>query len=290
VDYFFRENKIQLGEVDFRKKSKLNNKKIIQIKEFALDYLGRYFEIENILNKNIPFTNPIPDSNKISNHNSIEIAANHLRKEWKLGINPIPNIIEMLEERGIKLIEIDSVDEFDGFSTYVQNTPIIVINQNLDTVRKRFTTLHELAHLLLDFNSSLSEKELERYCHSFAGAFLLPEEALSRYLSKSRSKFAIEELIEIKEYFGISVQAIVYRLFNLDYIPDRSLKEFFINLRKNRLQDEKDWGSYKGEESSSRFERLVYMAVSEEIISLSMAAQLLNRDLESFRNSLKLIS
>ena len=196
----------------------------------------------------------------------------------------------MLEGKGVKVVEFEVDKDFDGFSTWVGTIPLIVLNKSLDNVRKRFTVLHELAHLLLQFEHSITEKDIERFCHTFAGAFLIPEQSLKNNFKVSRKNFSIDELIEIKEYYGISIQALVYRLFNLNYISEHSLKNFFIYVRKKHLQDEKEWGKYLGEESSSRFERLVYMAISEEIISLSKAAQLTNRNLESFRKGLKFIS
>lgn len=289
VDYFFMDSKVQLGNVEFRKKSKLGIKKIDQIKEHAIDYLERYLEIEGILNITNAFKNPLKKQ-KIENNSDIENSVIELRKFWNLGLNPVPNIIEMLEERGVKVVEFEINKNFDGFSTWVDSIPLIVLNKSFDNVRKRFTVLHELAHLLLQFNPSIKERDIERFCHSFAGAFLIPEQSLKNIFKVSRKNFSIDELIEIKEYYGISVQALVYRLFNLDYISEHAHKNFFIEVRKNHLQDEKEWGNYLGEESSSRFERLVFMAVSEEIISLSKAAQLMNRDLESFRKRLKLIS
>ncbi|MFA5511846.1 MAG: DNA-binding protein, partial [Candidatus Kapaibacterium sp.] len=94
---------------------------------------------------------------------------------------------------------------------------------------------------------------------------------------------SIQELIEIKEYFGISIQAVIYRLFNLNIISEATLKGFFIRLNKEKQRDEANFGKYVGEESSSRFERLVLKAASEEIISFSKASQLMKQNLEEFR-------
>jgi hypothetical protein len=35
-------------------------------------------------------------------------AAKELRKKWKLGYDPIPDVVEMLEDKGYKVIEIDA--------------------------------------------------------------------------------------------------------------------------------------------------------------------------------------
>ena len=289
VDYFFRESKIKLDNIEFRKKAQLGKKNTDRIKYYSIDYLERYFEIEDILNLKKQFKNPL-EKIIVKSREDIETAAIELRKKWELGIDPVHNIIEMLEGKCIKIIEIDFEKDFDGLSAAVHNTPVIVLNKNFDALRKRFTALHELAHLLLRFDSKIDQKQIEKACHQFAGAFLLPEKSLKNAFRPNRKNFSLRELIEIKEYYGISVQAIVFRLHNLGIIPDSALRKFFIMVNKMKQKKETGWGEYIGEESSSRFERLVLMAVSEEIISLSNAAQLLNRDIEEFRKGLMLIS
>ena len=73
-----------------------------------------------------------------------------------------------------------------------------------------FTALHELGHLLLDIdNEVFSQKEIEKFCHRFAGAMLLPKETLFNELGEKRSSISINELIFIKESYGISIQAII---------------------------------------------------------------------------------
>lgn len=282
IDYFFRDSNIKLGNVEFRKKSKLGKKDIQKIKEFVIDYLERYIEIERILNVRYEFTNPL-EKIVINSIEDIETASQELRKNWEIGMNPVSNVIEMLEDKGVKIVEIDADQSFDGLATWVENFPVIVVNQNIDIVRKRFTVIHELAHLLLSFHENLNDKSIEKLCHNFAGAFLLPEASLKNFLGAKRSHISIQELIEIKEYFGISIQAVIYRLLNLNIISEATLKSFFIRLNKEKQRDEANFGKYVGEESSSRFGRLVLKAASEEIITFSKASQLMNQNLEEFR-------
>lgn len=288
IDYFFRDSNIKLGNIEFRKKAKLGKKNIEQIKEYVIDYLERYIEIERILNILYEFSNPLKYKN-INSIDDIEMASLELRKVWEIGMNPVSNVIEMLEDKGVKIVEIDAELSFDGLATWVDSLPVIVINKNIDIVRKRFTVIHELAHLLLSLPENLSMKSIEKLCHSFAGTFLLPETSLKNYLGVKRNHISIKELVEIKEYFGISIQAIIFRLFNLNIISENTLKRFFIELNKEKQRDESNLGHYIGEESSSRFERLVLKAASEEIITFSKASQLMNKDLEEFRRGFEVL-
>lgn len=288
IDYFFRDTLVTLSNVEFRKKSKLGKKNIDKIKEYIIDYLERYIEIERILYIHSEFSNPI-ENKMINSIDDIDLASIEIRKVWEIGMNPVSNIIEMLEDKGVKVVEIDAELSFDGLATWVDKVPAIVVNRNLDIVRKRFTVVHELAHLLLSFSENLENKIIEKYCHNFAGAFLLPSSSLKNFLGDKRNHISIRELIEIKEYYGISIQAIIYRLFNLNVISEATLIRFFIELNKEKLRDEMNLGQYIGDESSSRFERLVLKAASEEIVTFSKASQLLNKSIEDFRQGFEVL-
>jgi transcriptional regulator with XRE-family HTH domain len=128
-DYFLRESKVELGAVEFRKKAKLTLKQEESIKEKVRDFLERYLEVEQLLNIETKFSNPIKKI-IISHVEDVEAAALKLIDSWKLGYDPIPNVIEMLEANGIRVIEMDALEEFDGLSTFVDEIPVVVINKN----------------------------------------------------------------------------------------------------------------------------------------------------------------
>lgn len=287
VDYFFREYSVELVGVEFRKKSKLTKTQEKSVKEKTIDFLERYFELENILALSSDFVNPLGD-NLITNNQDIEDVSMELRNAWELGLNPISNVVEMLEDNNIKVFEIEAPDSFDGLSAHVKGKPIIVINKSFDLVRRRFTALHELAHLILKFDESIDEKQIEKYCHSFAGAFLIPKRRIVEELTRHRRQISLEELKHIKSYYGISMQAIMARARNLNIISDTVYKEFSINFsimgfRKNEP------GEYKGIEDSMRFKQLLYRAAAEEMISLSKAASLNNQNLSQFRKTFVIV-
>lgn len=287
VDYFFREHSVELVGVEFRKKSKLTKTQETSVKEKTIDFLERYFELENILAVSSNFVNPLSD-NTISNAQDIEDKSLELRSAWELGLNPISNVIEMLEDNNIKVFEIEAPDSFDGLSAHVNGKPIIVVNKNFDLVRRRFTALHELAHIILNFDSSIDEKQIEKYCHAFAGAFLIPKKRFLEEFTRHRIHISLEELKHVKSYYGISMQAIMARAKNLNVISDLVYKDFSINFsmmgyRKNEP------GNYTGIEDSMRFKQLLYRAAAEEMISLSKAASLNNQNLSQFRKSFVIV-
>lgn len=285
TDYFFRPYSVSIEHIEFRKKSKLSGKNVSAIREEVTDRIANYIELERFLNLSSAFKNPIQDR-VIRNGEEVEEAVNHLLTTWKLGFNALPNVIELLEEKEIKVIEMDAEGDFDGLSGWaLEGIPVVVVNENFPIERKRFTALHELGHLVLNFDTSLDPKIKERLCHRFAGAMLMPQETFLKVLAPPRSNISIPELITIKETYGISIQAIMARAKALDVISEERYRKFCIRMNQNEeLKKEKGLGNFIGREHSSRFKQLLYRATAEEVISMSKAANLANQKLATFRD------
>lgn len=285
-DYFVKKDQVELGEILFRKKASLSKKIEEAIVEKVRDYIERYLEIENITNARVVFENPLKNR-IISSKAHVEQAANYLRQYWDLGTDPIPNIIEMLELRGIKVMLIDEVDDIDGLAVYTSTgIPVVVVNiRNKPIERIRFTIIHELAHLLLSLEKQIlaDDKQTEKCCHFFSSCFLLPSEMLLKQIGGGKREYIrIAELIAIKEYFGISIRAIVHRLRELEVITDTYYQRWMIFMSKTYgAKDEP--GLYKGEEKSRNFDQLVNRALAEELISMSKAAALWNISIHELR-------
>lgn len=280
-DYFFKEFSVIINNIEFRKRSKLGVKQENAIKEEVIDSVSRYLELEQFLNIQPEFVNPIQHVT-VKDKWDIERAANQLLNAWNLGNNALPNAIDLLEDKQIKVIEVESASSFDGFSGWADNKyPIIVLNQNFGLERKRLTALHELAHLLLNFHETVDNKQKERMCFQFGGAILMPTETFKKEFGEHRNHVAIHELIAMKETYGMSLSAIMARAKTLEIITDSTYLRFIKWISKNRT--EQGLGEYIGEEKSKRFSQLLYHAASEEIISMSKAANLANQKLAQFR-------
>ncbi|MDZ7899376.1 MAG: XRE family transcriptional regulator [Arcicella sp.] len=283
LNYFFRESVISLGKIEYRKKTKLTKTEDVAVQEKAKDVLERYFELEELMNVSLIFKNPLEASQcHITHKNDIEIVAEALREKWDLGTRPIQNVLELLENEGIKVVEISTSDGFQGFYADANNHTVVVLNQNDDNVRKRFTALHELGHTILTFEDGF---DVEKGCHSFAGAMLLPKKQVIQAFSEKRKKISLAELIQLKINYGISIQAILARLKNLEIINDSIFKGFIIWMTKVGYRKNEP-GEYTGIEKALRFNQLLFRAAAEEIISLSKAASLGNMSLTTFRNTL----
>lgn len=285
-DYFFRESSVALDEVRFRKLKKLPVKEQEKVVTQTVEFLERYLELEDLLgiDNKIKF---LPKWVKIMNVSDAEKAADRLREEWKLGEDPIHNVIEILEENNIKVFLPDVDKSFSGMSTIINDAiAVIVLNNSkeIPVARKRFTAFHELAHLYLDL-SFFDEKESEKMCDIFANAMLLPANKLKEYLGNKRTKIITKELQMIGGQFGITMSAIMYRAFNLDIISASYHKFFMIKYNQYKTK-EKEFEVYTGNEKSERFLQLLIKAVAEEIISTTKAAALNNQKLGEFREIL----
>lgn len=287
LDYFLRKTKLDLGEIKFRKQSNLPKKKQNEITEKTRDFIERYLEIESLLNE----THSLKIQNKlikVDNLDAIEKVSLKLRKSWRLGLNPIYNILETLEQKGIKIVYIDEeINHFSGMSTWVNDEiPVIVIAKN-PTDRIRFTALHELGHLILNI-SQFDDKTQEKLCDRFAASMLLPAEALKEELGGYRRNIHLRELSLIKSEYGISPQAILYRAKDLGFITQSYFANQVKLLRIRGLWKE-EIGSYKGEEQSNRLLQLLCRGISEEFITSSKAASLYNMKLSDFRREINKI-
>lgn len=284
VDYFFRETSVNMQNVEFRKRQRLSRTEEESIRQKVIDFLERYFELENILNIE-PFFNTPFKSKAISSLEGIETLALEFRQNWNLGFDPISNVYEMLEDKGCKVFEVNASMSFDGLSAIVHGIPVIVINGRFDVVRRRFTALHELGHHLLKFSELMTEKEKEHYCHAFASSVLLPSDSLIKEISEKRKFFSLNELISLKEYWGISIKAIVYKAYKLEIIDKPSYERFMIEYNSLGF-NKNEPGIFAGNEKALRFNQLLYRAAAEEVISLGKAAALSNQKLSEFRESL----
>ena len=260
---------------------KLSKTEQVAINETAKDWFSRYFELEELMDAHIAFENPLAGM-VITKAEDIEEAADTLRERWELGTKPIPNVIETLEQRGVKVLEVQASDGFQGFSAEANGRLVVVLNASDDAFRKRFTALHELAHIVLTFAEGL---DVERYCHRFAGAVLFPKQSVMEVFASKRKKLAFAELLQQKCYYGISVQAILKRLRDLEVINEATYKGFLIWMNKVGYRTQEP-GQYAGLEKPLRFSQLLYRAAIEEIISLSKAAGLNNQSLSEFRRTL----
>jgi len=283
MDYFYRPMTISISKIEFRKNDSLGLKKQEMIRERIAAYTERYMILENLLNQNTEFNRPLI-GNQIMNMEDIEKCAEQLHKDWNLGFNPLGPVMSLLEENGIKVLELDTPDNFQGFSAMVEEKhPFIVVRAADTAERRRLTALHELGHLVLNFDKSLDETIVENYCTAFAAAVLIPRSVVYRELGHYRTDISKKELGIIKDRYGISAIAFILRAGNLGILPKPRMINLIVMARKDKY--ELHIGSNQRIDHPDRFEQLLASAISEGRVSLTKAAELAQLDLNSLMNT-----
>lgn len=232
----------------------------------------------------------LPDNlpEQVDSYEAIEELAIRVREAWALGLNPIPEMIDTLESKGIMIIstDVESKKKFDGLAGSIGRTPVVVISSHQPGDRQRFTLAHELGHLVLHGHVS-DELDEEKACNHFAGAFLLPEPALRQHLGEHRRAIEPRELFMLKHEFGISMMAILVRVGQCGVISESLQKRYYMAFNKQGWRTEEPGEAYPQEETLL-FEQLVYRALGERYIGESKAAELMGISLSSFHKERKL--
>jgi len=278
LSYLFSPSNARLDGVEFRKLSTTKAHERAIVEATALDHVDRYLLIEDLLQiGSHEWDKPAGSPFRINSEEMIESIANQVRQAWNLGGDSIPNITDLLEERGIKVLKLNFPLSVDGLTCKVvrpgrESVPVIVGSQAKSVERRRFTLVHELGHMLMDIAEGINE---EKACQRFASAFLMPKEALLSEIGDHRHAFGYSELIQVKHIFGVSAAALVMRLHDLGVINDATRERIFRGVGLNWRKQEPS--PLPDTEEPRRFERLVLRALAEDVISLPKAAELLGK-------------
>ena len=280
IEYLLAENEIVLEGVDFRKKTGCTVKEEAQLEARTIQMLEGYLAIEDLLQlRSIEWEQPRSAPHPVNDLRDAEDAARSVRDDWGLGNDPIPQLAELLEERGVKVLAVD-LDDIDGLAAKVSRkgrdaARVVVIKKSAWSERKRFTLAHELAHMVLSVASGINE---EKAADRFAGAFLMPADVLRAEVGANRSSISIGELVALKERFGVSIQALTYRCKDLGIIGQSEFASLFKTFAERGWRNPpfEEPGTLPPEvETPKRFERLCYRALAERVIGESRAAELL---------------
>jgi len=164
---------------------------------------------------------------------SPEDAARSVRQAWNLGEGPIPDVVGLLERRGVIVSRLSAAtDELDAFSCWIGERPFVVLVANKDAAdRSRFDAAHELAHLLLHHDAQPGDPELERAAHAFAAEFLAPSASIAPMLP---TRVDWRRLAELKLVWGVSMAMLLRRMRDLGRISDATYRRGMMEMGKLR--------------------------------------------------------
>jgi len=288
---------IELTGVKFRTRANTTVRDHAQVETEILEWIERYLQIELILDlDSAKWQCPLDYPRQLHEVKDAEQLARDVREAWKLGIDPIPNITELLEEKGLKVLTVALPLHVSGLTCLVgrgegrSELPAIVVNNQFSLERRRLTLAHELAHRFVEA-ASFNDKDEEKAATWFAGAFLMPREHLLREVGKHRNALGYKELIDLKHLYQFFGAALLVRLRQLNVISESTLVYIFQSIARGwrtqepeELEGEKERGQL---ERALRFERLCYRALAEGLIPLTKAAELLRLPVQEVEAGLK---
>ena len=236
-------------------------------------WLASYLYTEEQVGTPHKFANPLTELT-ISTKNDAEQAALALRKAWDIGIGAIPNLCRLAERKGVCVFNTPLPKNLLGLNLWADDKyPVIILNYDhrITTIERiRFTIAHELGHLLLHFSDHIEFKPKnpddapkEKLCEIFAANLLLPRPTLYEELGERRDFLTLEELIDIREQYGVSIAAIVHQAHDLGIITDDHYNWWY-DERINKNKCEEGWGSYPVSEHPTRLMRFQAIIAQKE--------------------------
>jgi len=281
VEFFFRQQEVQLSEPVYRKRTTLPRKQEQVVLAQVQEWLERYLETESFFDlEGIPrFSLPDEAERRVASLEDAEDVAIALRTAWGLGLDPIESMVELLEDHGIKVGLVDGHDRFDACTIWANQTiPVIVVKRDIPGDRQRFSLAHELGHLVLEPGSEVDE---EKAAYRFAGAFLVPAPKVRFELGEHRDILNLYELHLLKHKYGLSMQGWIYRATDLGVLSGSAARRLFQQFRREGWHREEP-GDQLPPEEPRRMQRLVLRALAEDLISQSRGAELLDKPLPQF--------
>ncbi|WP_443660583.1 helix-turn-helix domain-containing protein [Clostridium algidicarnis] len=197
-------------------------------------HLKRYFDLPQL---DIPnFDDLLIDSEL--NILDVEAIVERLREYWNVGDAPIPNMIDLLQEKGFVISKLQfNNKKVDAFSRWYNGTPYIILGSDKNSaVRSRFDLAHELGHLIMHRNineDDLSKKDVlnrvEREADWFAASFLIPIKSFNKEVISS----SINHFIILKQRWKVSISSMIRRCEDANILTDNQIRYLKSQMIKN---------------------------------------------------------
>ncbi|MHC1727419.1 MAG: helix-turn-helix domain-containing protein [Syntrophobacteraceae bacterium] len=148
-----------------------------------------------------------------------------------LGSRPALTLQKVMEQVLRTKILFVQLSDFGSAASTVHPTfnAAIVVNNEEAPWRINFTLAHELFHILTwdafpasDMQLNAAHfKDIERKADRFASTLLLPETDVRQELSDRMAdrRLSFSDVIDVAHEFGVSMQALLYRMANMHLIP-----------------------------------------------------------------------
>ena len=270
ASHFTDDAPLEVTRVEYRASSRMTPVSKRLVHDAVRAHLRVRLDIEAIVPavRPPPFRLPrLPE--RVAHYDAIDDVAQRVRDAWSLGNRPIPNLTNLIEAHGVRVVPTQIRDGwFDGLACRVDAHPVVVVGSDWPGDRQRFTLAHELGHLVLD-GKLTPALDAERACHRFAGAFLAPSSAVAAL--HVGPAVAPMELVLLKHEWGLSMAAWLYRLRDVGRIDDATFRALWRTFRAKGW-NETEPGPALPRESATVWQQRVASLVVNGRISAAMGA------------------
>ncbi|WP_310568612.1 XRE family transcriptional regulator [Gemmatimonas sp.] len=158
-----------------------------------------------------------------------EALASAVRDAWGLGFGPISDMVGLLEAYGVIPVEVQGHSErLDAFSVWAGGRPMVFLSTDSRSgSRRRFDAAHELGHLIAHRDCMVGDPGLEDVANRFASAFLLPA---NPFRAECPTRLSWPMLRTLKRRWGVSLQAIVRRAFDLGVYSEATYRRAYVQI------------------------------------------------------------
>lgn len=281
----FAEPHFSVDFIAYRKGSGLREREQERVRSLVTETLEDVVNLQELTGDILLSDIPI-QSEKIEKEEDVENVACKIRQKWELGTGPIANVTSTLEDHNVFVINVNANEKFEGISAVAKSedgevrAAAVASRKHIPGERQRLNLAHELGHLVLSIPSKVNE---EKAVFRFGKAFLTPKEVIYKEIGTKRSNINLEELMLLKKKFGISLQAIVYRLKELDIIKQSHYAEFFTFINKQGWK-KREPGELEPEQPKW-LRKSVLRAFSEGLMPFDKAERLLGEKLHLERKT-----
>jgi len=229
----------------------------------ALGWFQAYLAVERSVDD--PLVHPMRTFPVKSSETGASVAA-RVRGAYKFQNYPVPGVIRLVENFGIRVIQLYTDARIDGIAAWLGTVPVVALNQNLSNDRIRMNAAHELGHHLFEdcaVGATPSHDEIERRAMDFASHLLIPDDML-------RAAFELKSmvrLVQYKERFGISLAAMLHRAEHSRILSPKLARTLWIKF--GELGWRKDEPGYVPPDRPMRMESLFDAAVHQKKMTLA---------------------
>jgi len=233
-EFFYRvdHNPIEDEQCHFRKQ--LTTKPVLRQSARARGEILKLFV--NVLDERIELPSYKVKEADPTSAESIEIAAEHFRKIFGLGLGPLSNVTRIAENSGAVVFKIDNMaPEIDAIS-FATKRPLIALNASGQSAcRERFGIAHELGHFALHIGVLTGDRITETQANRFSSSLLIPRSSFAKEykLGVRGSRLSWSGLSELKLRWGVSKAAILFRGHQLGLFSEDQARSGYIYLKRH---------------------------------------------------------